>query len=146
MNEKLPDIAGVTPSYFWIFICVCVGLLTVALMVFKAIEFFQGQKDRKQKNQSTGDAGLTEEVASKVCAKLEPKFEKINEKLAADKERLDSHEKRLNEQEQSLQRIGKDLEQVMNVLDGMLMHFISGNDKDKLKAVKTELDHYKNSR
>jgi len=32
------------------------------------------------------------------------------------------------------------------VLDAMLMHFISGNDTEKLRAVKQELDHYKNMR
>lgn len=145
-TTQLPAVEGIVPSYLWIFVCVCVGLLTISLMIFKVIEFAQGQKDRKQRQQTNGDAGLADDVTAKVCERLEPKFEKINEKLAADKERLDSHEKRLNEQEQSLRKISKDTEQIMNVLDGLLMHFISGNDTEKLKAVKTELDRYKNSR
>lgn len=147
MNEQvLPAVEGITPSYFWIFICVCIGLLTIALMIFKAIEFAQGQKDRKQRQQVNGNTGLTDSIATEVWAKMEPKLERINEKLAADKERLDSHERRLNDQEKNLAKISRDTEQIMNVLDGMLMHFISGNDQERLKTVKSELDHYKNSR
>lgn len=147
MNEQaLPAVEGITPSYFWIFICVCIGLLTIALMIFKAIEFAQGQKDRKLRTQISGNSGLTEDIATEVWVKLEPKLERINEKLAADKERLDSHERRLNDQEKNLAKISRDTEQIMNVLDGMLMHFISGNDQERLKTVKSELDHYKNSR
>ena len=42
--------------------------------------------------------------------------------------------------------VKNDLAQVMDVLDGLLMHFISGNDKEKLKSVKADLDHYKSRR
>ena len=55
-------------------------------------------------------------------------------------------ERRLTEGEETFARITRDTEQIMNVLDGMLLHFISGNDIQKLKAVKEELDHYKNGR
>ena len=53
---------------------------------------------------------------------------------------------RLDEGEKNFGKISKDTEQIMNVLDGMLMHFISGNDREKLRSVKEELDHYKNAR
>lgn len=35
-----------------------------------------------------------------------------------------------------------DMTQMLNVLNAMLMHFISGNDHDKLRDVKKELDTY----
>ena len=53
---------------------------------------------------------------------------------------------RLDEGDASFQRVFRDTSQIMDVLDAMLMHFISGNDVEKLKAVKSELDHYKSKR
>lgn len=54
--------------------------------------------------------------------------------------------RRLGESDKNFKGVRKDLSQVMDVLDGMLLHFISGNDKEKLKAVKQDLDHYKSRR
>ena len=39
-----------------------------------------------------------------------------------------------------------DMTQILNVLNGMLMHFISGNDHDKLRDVKSSLDLYLSKR
>ena len=78
--------------------------------------------------------------------KLAPRLEKIEGKLSADKERLDSHERRLNQNESDMERISQNTEKILDAMDGLLMHFISGNDTEKLKEVKKELDHYKNSK
>lgn len=55
-------------------------------------------------------------------------------------------QRRLNEGDGNFRTVKNDLAQVMDVLDGLLMHFISGNDKEKLKSVKADLDHYKSRR
>ena len=142
----MQPIEGITPESLWNAVAVFLGLAAIALIVFKLIEFYWKAKDRKQTNRINEGTGVTDEIADKVLAKLAPRLDKIDAKLARDKERLDSHELRLNEQERSLQKISKDTEQIMNVLDGMLMHFISGNDLERLRTVKSDLDRYKSGR
>ena len=139
-------IEGITPQALWTAASVVLALAGIAIIVFKIIEFAQGQKDRKAQKEALGGKGLTDEIADKVMDALTPRLSKIEDKLSIDKQRLDSHELRLNEQEGTLRRISRDTEQIMDVLDGMLMYFISENDNDGLKAVKTDLDHYKNTR
>ena len=139
-------IEGITPNALWTTVGVLIALAGIAVIVTKLIVFYWAAKDRKKDNRITQGMGITDEIAEKVLAKLAPRLDKIETKLASDKERLDSHERRLNEQERSLQKISRDTEQIMNVLDGMLMHFISGNDIDHLRTVKGELDRYKSGR
>ena len=43
-------------------------------------------------------------------------------------------------------RISQNTEKILDAMDGLLMHFISGNDTETLKQVKKDLDHYKNSK
>ena len=146
MNQTVQPIEGITPEALWNFILVALALCAVIVLVYKVVEIFRKEQERKKRQNDLQGNDLTDVIAEKVMEKLTPKLEKIEGKLNADKERLDSHELRLNEQERTYQRVAKDTEQIMDVLDGMLMHFISGNDKEKLKEVKTNLDHYKNGR
>jgi len=139
-------IEGITPNALWTTVGVLVAAAGIAVIVTKLVQFYWAAKDRKERSRLSEGTGVTDEIADKVLAKLAPRLDKIEQKLASDKERLDSHETRLNEQERSLKKISKDTEQIMNVLDGMLMHFISGNDTDRLRAVKTDLDRYKSGR
>ena len=139
-------IEGITPGALWTTAGVLLALAGIAIIVFKIVEFVQGQKDRKAQKEALGGKGLTDEIADKVMEALTPRLSKIEDKLSIDKQRLDSHELRLNEQEGTLRRISRDTEQIMDVLDGMLMYFISENDNDGLKEVKAGLDHYKNTR
>lgn len=139
-------IEGITPNALWTTVGVLVAAAGIAVIVTKLVQFYWAAKDRKQKNRINEGTGVTDEIADKVLAKLAPRLDKIEAKLASDKERLDSHERRLNEQELSLRKISRDTEQIMNVLDGMLMHFISGNDVEHLKNVKSDLDRYKSGR
>lgn len=53
---------------------------------------------------------------------------------------------RLDKGESNFAKISSDTAQIMDVLDGLLMHFISGNDREKLRSVKSDLDEYKNKR
>lgn len=144
--QQVQPIEGITPDGLWTTAGVLIGLAGIAIIVFKIIEFYWKAKDRKAKSKELDGKSLTDVIADKVMAKMTEKLDRIEGKLSADKERLDSHEKRLNEQERALGKLCEDTEQIMNVLDGMLMHFISGNDTETLKTVKLELDHYKNKR
>lgn len=146
MNQSVQPIEGITPEALWNFVLVALALCAVIVLVYKVVEIFRKEQERKKRQNDLQGNDLTDVIAEKVMEKLTPKLEKIEGKLNTDKERLDSHELRLNEQERTYQRVAKDTEQIMDVLDGMLMHFISGNDKEKLKEVKTNLDHYKNGR
>ena len=70
----------------------------------------------------------------------------VNQRLTKLETDVSECQRRLGEGDRNFKAVRKDLSQVMDVLDGMLLHFISGNDKEKLKSVKQELDHYKSRR
>ena len=146
MTESVQPIEGITPAMLWNFVLVLLGLCAVVILVYKVIEIMRKEHERKAQQRRLNGQDLTDEIADKVMKKLEPQLKKIDEKLASDKERLDSHERRLNQNDADLERIGQNTEKMLDVMDGLLMHFISGNDVDKLKEVKKDLDHYKNSK
>ncbi len=146
MTESVQPIEGITPAMLWNFVLVLLGLCAVVILVYKVIEIGRKEHERKTRKAKLDGKDLTDEIADKVMAKLKPQFDRIDEKLASDKERLDSHERRLNQNEANLEKIGKNTEKMLDVMDALLLHFISGNDTETLKAVKKELDHYKNSK
>lgn len=145
MNQVQP-IEGITPAALWNTAVVLLGLCAVVVLVYKVIEIARKEHERKVNKAKLNGKDLTDEIADKVMAKLTPKLEKIEEKLASDKERLDSHERRLNKNEADLDRISENTEMILDAMDGLLMHFITGNGTEKLKEVKRDLDHYKNSK
>lgn len=145
MNQVQP-IEGITPTALWNTVVVLLGLCAVVVLVYKVIEIARKEHERKETKAKLNGKDLTDEIADKVMDKLAPRLEKIEEKLSADKERLDSHERRLNQNESDLDRISQNTEKILDAMDGLLMHFISGNDTETLKQVKKDLDHYKNSK
>lgn len=146
MAESVQPIEGITPAMLWNFVLVLLGLCAVVILVYKVIEIIRKEHERKQQKAQLNGKDLTDVIADKVMEKLKPQLEKIDEKLASDKERLDSHERRLNKDEADLDRIGENTEKILDAMDGLLLHFITGNSIDNLKKVKSELDHYKNSK
>ena len=147
MGETM-TIGGITPTLLWNTMAGVVLILLLGVSLYKVVEIVRKEKEhhaRKKMLTANGD-DLTDVIADKVMEKLEPKLAKMDAKLAADKARLDGFESRLNKNDEATRRVGQDMVQILNVLDAMLMHFISGNDHDKLKAVKTQLDQYKNER
>lgn len=56
--------------------------------------------------------------------------------------RVCSCEERLLQAEARFDSTRSDLTQMLTVLNALLMHFISGNDHDKLRTVKEGLDNY----
>lgn len=146
MAESVQPIEGITPAMLWNFVLVLLGLCAVVILVYKVIEIIRKEHERKQQKAQLNGKDLTDEIADKVLEKLKPQLEKIDEKLASDKERLDSHERRLNKDEADLDRIGENTEKILDAMDGLLLHFITGNSVENLRQVKSELDHYKNSK
>ena len=143
---NVQPIEGITPTSLWNAVVVLLGLCAVVVLVYKVIEIARKEHERKEKKAKLNGKDLTDEIADKVIDKLAPRLEKIEGKLSTDKERLDSHERRLNQNESDMERISQNTEKILDAMDGLLMHFISGNDTEKLKEVKKELDHYKNSK
>ena len=146
MTASVQPIEGITPAMLWNFVLVLLGLCAIVVLVYKVIEIMRKEHERKAKKQQLDGGELTDEIADKVMKKMKPQFDRINEKLASDKERLDSHERRLNQNDADLERIGENTEMILDAMDGLLMHFISGNDVEKLREVKKDLDHHKNSK
>ena len=146
MTESVQPIEGITPAMLWNFVLVLLGLCAVVILIYKVIEIARKEHERKKQQQQLNGRDLTDQIADKVMAKLSPQLKKIDEKLASDKSRLDSHERRLNKNEADLDRIEENTEKLLDAMDGLLMHFITGNSMESLKKVKSELDHYKNSK
>lgn len=146
MEQATKPIEGITPDMIWNALIVLITIGTLYVLYGKVRDTYWSGKKKKQDERKLAGKDLTDEIADKVLEKLNPRLDKIEGKLTADKERLDGHEARLNEQERVYFRAAKDMEQVMDVLDGLLMHFISGNDTERLREVKSNLDRYKNGR
>lgn len=71
---------------------------------------------------------------------------RIEQRVSTLETDMDECKRKLEEGDANYKGVRRDLAQVMDVLDGILMHFISGNDKETLKKVKQDLDHYKSRR
>lgn len=56
--------------------------------------------------------------------------------------RVSACEERLRRGDARFEGVHGDMTQMLTVLNAMLMHFISGNDHDKLRGVKEQLDRY----
>ena len=109
-------------------------LLGLAVLLLLANIISTLNKGRKDLRELTGADRRSQEISE------------IKGRITACENELNEVKGRLDEGEKNFGKISKDTEQIMNVLDGLLMHFISGNDKEKLRSVKEELDHYKNAR
>ena len=80
------------------------------------------------------------------AAARETEMLEMKNRIGALETEMTEMKSRLEEGEKNFRKISSDTAQIMNVLDGLLMHFISGNDREKLRSVKGELDKYKNER
>ena len=109
-------------------------LVGLSLLVVLAELFSSLAKGRKSFREVTG------------TERREAEMHEIKRELTTLKEWKREVDARLASGENTFESISADTGKVLDVLDAMLMHFISGNDTEKLRAVKQELDHYKNMR
>ena len=104
-----------------------VVLAVIALLVsldkgFDVIQKWRGVKTKQQEKKELSDRLVSIETRITQC---EDRLEKGDAKFTSTEE---------------------DSKHMLVALNAMLMHMISGNDHDKLKAVKAELDTYMASR
>lgn len=109
-------------------------LLALAVVLLIANTITTLNKGKKDWSELSGADRRNQEIAA------------IKNRVTALETSMSAVEQRLTEGENNFEKIRKDTGQIMDVLDGLLLHFISGNDREKLKSVKQDLDHYKNTR
>ena len=109
-------------------------LAGLALLVVLAELFSSLAKGRKSFREVTG----TERRDAEINA--------LKQEISVLKDWKRDVDARLESGASTFDTLSRDTGKVLDVLDAMLMHFISGNDTEKLRAVKQELDHYKNMR
>ena len=68
--------------------------------------------------------------------------ERLTVSLAELRSRVTACEERLQAGDRRFESTRSDLTQTLTVLNALLMHFISGNDHEKLRDVKKDLDDY----
>ena len=70
----------------------------------------------------------------------------VKEEIRDLKSRVSDCESRLEQGDQKFDETREDLKHVLDTLNALLLHFISGNDKENLKRVKESMDSYLSGR
>ena len=70
----------------------------------------------------------------------------VKEEIRDLKTRVTDCESRLEQGDQKFDETREDLKHVLDTLNALLLHFISGNDKENLKKVKEQMDSYLSGR
>lgn len=100
MEQGLQKIEGISPEMLWNFMVVLVGLCALIVLIYKVVEIFRKEHDRRMQRQQLNGQDITDKIADKVIAKLNPeldkKFAEIDKRLKNDKENIDSHTRQLN--------------------------------------------------
>ena len=109
-------------------------LVGLSLLVILAELFSSLAKGRKSFREVTG------------AERREAEMGTIRQELSDLRDWKREVDARLESGQSTFDKLSADTGKVLDVLDAMLMHFISGNDTEKLRAVKQDLDHYKNVR
>lgn len=70
----------------------------------------------------------------------------VKEEIRDLKTRVTDCENRLEQGDKKFDDTREDLKHVLDTLNALLLHFISGNDKENLKKVKEQMDSYLSGR
>lgn len=70
----------------------------------------------------------------------------VKEEIRDLKTRVTDCESRLEQGDKKFDNTREDLKHVLDTLNALLLHFISGNDKENLKKVKESMDSYLSGR
>lgn len=143
MSQTQP-IEGITPSMLWNFVLVLLGLCAIVVLVYKVIEIMRKEHERKEKKNRLGDKDLTDEIADKVLAKLEPRFADIEKKLDTDKSRLDNHESSIKSLNVSIDSIKEGMQVTADALTAILDHELHNGNSDQMQKARDELQKYTN--
>lgn len=142
--SQVQPIEGITPSSLWTTVGVLLGLAGIAIVVFKIIEFYWKAKDRKDEHKQLDGKGVTDVIAEKVMAKLEPRLEDMEKKLTADKNRLDNHEASIRSLNSSIDSIKDGMQVTADALSAILDHELHNGNTDQMQKARDELQKYTN--
>lgn len=120
MEEEIP-LTDVTAGNLYAAIAFLLGIAAILVSLDKGIEVVQKWRGVKQKQEQ--------------AQATEIRFAGIETRLSACESRLEKGDVKFDE-------VAEDGRHTLLVLNALLMHFISGNNHEKLKSVKTELDTY----
>lgn len=109
-------------------------LIVVAALVIIAEVISAIAKGRKSFRELSGRDQRQAEMAA------------VKEEIRDLKTRVTDCESRLEQGDQKFDDTREDLKHVLDTLNALLLHFISGNDKENLKKVKESMDSYLSGR
>ena len=145
----MPNIQGFDPTMLWTAAIVVIGLGALFIEYDKIRTIFRNRKKERQEEEQTHDNGfreqLTEDIATKVMEKLEPRLSGIESKLKNDKSRLDNHEQTISTITKSNDVIKGGLEVACNALAAVLDHELHNGNSDQMQKARDDLQHYTNS-
>lgn len=144
MADSVQPIEGITPAMLWNFVLVLLGICAVVILIYKVIEIMRKEHERKEQKNRLGDKDLTDEIADKVLAKLEPRFKDIEEKLDKDKNRLDNHESSIRSLNGSIDSIKEGMQVTADALTAILDHELHNGNSDQMQRARDELQKYTN--
>ena len=144
----MPNIQGFDPAMLWTAAIVVIGLGALFIEYDKIRTIFRNRKKERQEEEQTHDNGfrqqLTEDIATKVMEKLEPRLSGIESKLETDKSRLDNHENTITTIRKSNEVITAGLEVACNALTAVLDHELHNGNADQMQKARDDLQHYTN--
>jgi uncharacterized protein HemX len=143
-NEIIPIETVLTPTSVWNAAAVIVALLAVVVLVYKVIEIGRKEHERKLKQRTIGTGGkdLTDEIAEKVMAKLEPRLANIEAKLQRDKNRLESHEIAISNILETQKDTMKYQEVSCQALIAVLDHELHNGNEDQMQTARDAMNNY----
>ena len=145
----MPSIQGFDPTMLWTAAIVVIGLGALFIEYDKIRTIFRNRKKERQEEEQTHDNGfqnqLTEDIATKVMEKLEPRLSSIESKLENDKNRLDNHEDAITTIRKSNEVITGGLEVTCNALMAVLDHELHNGNSDQMQRARDALQTYTNS-
>ena len=98
--QQFEKAVGFSPDMIMPFVIVLLGLAAVFVLGDKVMDVFRKMRDRRKVSKQD----ITDEIADKVMAKLQPKFGDIENRLTEVNEQLKSHTTQLNDHEE---RVGQ---------------------------------------
>ena len=109
-EKKSLLLEGLLPVDVWNTIVVLLIMFGVFMAVFKGVVAIRDEIDKRKKKRQLANTDITDQIADKVLAKLQPKldeqmnaidkrFEEIDRKLDSDNETLREHTDQLNDHE-----------------------------------------------
>lgn len=114
------DTTAVNLSSFQTTILFILGVLAILVAVDKGVDAFKHLFLRRKATQEAGQ----------------------NDRLKNIEGAIEDHQNRLNAGDRKFDKLSADMAQMLKVQNALLMHEITGNNIDKLKTVKSELDTY----